>query len=84
LLLIRLAFYHFCQARIPALLEGSNADIMVPAFCSVFSGRGEGRKGEVYATMAWVGPKGTVTPLHRDPYHNCFAQVRIVLRKRCV
>ena len=23
----------------------------------------------------FFGPKGTVTPVHHDPYHNCFVQV---------
>jgi lysine-specific demethylase 8 len=30
----------------------------------------------------WLGPAGTTTPLHRDPYHNLFCQVRGVKRLR--
>jgi lysine-specific demethylase 8 len=65
------------QAMLPASLA---ADVEPPAFCGAFTGRpargqAGAARGEVYAIMGWVGPKGTVTPLHRDPYHNCFAQV---------
>ena len=39
-----------------------------PAYCSV--GRG------VYQRNIWCGSQHTATPLHRDPYHNLFAQAR--------
>lgn len=41
-----------------------------------------GPKGsdEQWRSNVWIGPAGTYTPLHRDPYENMFAQV--VGRKR--
>ncbi|CCF52687.1 hypothetical protein NDA11_000261 [Ustilago hordei] len=41
-----------------------------------------GPKGaqEQWRSNVWIGPAGTYTPLHRDPYENLFAQV--VGRKR--
>ncbi|KAF9511504.1 hypothetical protein BS47DRAFT_1165400 [Hydnum rufescens UP504] len=24
---------------------------------------------------SWIGPKGTITPAHKDPYYNCYVQV---------
>ena len=41
-----------------------------------------GPKGsqEQWRSNVWIGPAGTFTPLHRDPYENLFAQV--VGRKR--
>lgn len=41
-----------------------------------------GPKGstEQWRSNVWIGPEGTYTPLHRDPYENMFAQV--VGRKR--
>ncbi|KAK9825699.1 hypothetical protein WJX81_007016 [Elliptochloris bilobata] len=30
--------------------------------------------GRVYQRSVWLGPAGTRTPLHRDPYHNLLCQ----------
>ena len=58
----------------PALLS----DLEVPEFCDDSSyGLGEGRR---YSTMLWLGPEGTVSPLHHDPMDNLLMQ--IVGRKR--
>lgn len=43
-------------------------DIQVPEYCALGGGRLE-------AINAWLGPAGTVTPLHHDPHHNLLAQV---------
>lgn len=32
-------------------------------------------RGDAYATNAWIGPPGTVSPLHRDPTDNLLAQL---------
>ena len=74
---------YMAQARLPGLLDltggshggsstssdDSSNDIDEPAAVAALG------RGDVYARMAWLGPKGTVTPLHRDPYHNILAQV---------
>jgi len=51
--------------EIPELRE----DIEVPEYC-------DAGKGSLYLINAWIGPKGTVTPLHCDPHHNIFAQIK--------
>lgn len=43
-------------------------DIVIPDYC--FAGG-----GEIRSVNAWLGPPGTVTPLHHDPHHNILAQV---------
>ncbi|CAG9463556.1 unnamed protein product [Pedinophyceae sp. YPF-701] len=51
--------------HVPALAR----DVATPDYCSL----GE---GEVRAVNAWLGPGGTVTPLHYDPpFHNLLCQV---------
>ena len=50
--------------QIPAL----RGDICLPDYTSL----GE---GELQSINAWLGPAGTVTPLHYDPHHNLLSQV---------
>jgi lysine-specific demethylase 8 len=52
-------------------------DIIVPDYCYI-----EPRLNDLYTAHtkdviknAWFGPKGTISPLHHDPYHNLLCQV---------
>ncbi|XP_037080929.1 bifunctional peptidase and arginyl-hydroxylase JMJD5-like isoform X2 [Pollicipes pollicipes] len=44
------------------------ADIAAPEYCWL------GERQSVH-TNVWLGPAGTVSPLHHDPKHNCLVQV---------
>ncbi|KAH7316201.1 hypothetical protein KP509_21G082400 [Ceratopteris richardii] len=50
---------------LPELAEG----IEDPEYANIGSG--------IYQRNVWLGPAGTITPLHRDPYHNVLAQVDV-------
>ena len=66
-------------AQIPAL----RSDVQVPDYCYCSPPRPKSSNGDVeIATEAneplmnlWLGPAGTKTPLHTDPYSNILAQV---------
>lgn len=52
-------------------------DIIVPDYCYI-----EPKLNQLYTSHAddviknaWFGPKGTVSPLHQDPYHNLLCQI---------
>ncbi|KAL1915775.1 uncharacterized protein VTP21DRAFT_6534 [Calcarisporiella thermophila] len=54
---------HDLLAQIPRLKQ----DIMIPDYCFTTD--------NTVLTNVWIGPAGTVSPLHHDPYHNLFVQV---------
>lgn len=68
---------HDLFAQIPSL----RADISIPDFCYCDPAPNppphvkETPKLEDPLLNAWFGPKGTISPLHTDPYHNILAQV---------
>lgn len=51
--------------QIPALRK----DILTPEYCCV------GSSNESIDIKAWLGPKGTISPMHFDPKHNLLCQV---------
>lgn len=73
---------HDLFTQIPALKN----DVMVPDYCYTTpppadaaalrtAGLNTVRQLEEPLLNAWLGPKGTKTPLHTDPYHNILCQV---------
>lgn len=63
---------HALFEQIPALLR----DIDLPDYCALCRGADEegGEEGGVQVINAWLGPAGTVSPLHTDPHHNLLTQ----------
>ena len=53
--------------HIPRLLH----DLDFPFFCS----QGSCTRGHFPMKMIWIGPAGTISPLHTDPHANLFLQV---------
>ncbi|KAI8922901.1 hypothetical protein BC831DRAFT_498910 [Entophlyctis helioformis] len=50
-------------------------DILVPDYCYVKEREEGGPVLDDAIVNAWLGPGGTVSPLHTDPHDNLFAQV---------
>jgi len=67
---------HALFAQVPTLRD----DIETPAYCGAADAADAAAPAECEArssplASAWLGGKGTVSPLHNDPYHNLLAQV---------
>ncbi|KAG0287463.1 Lysine-specific demethylase 8 [Linnemannia gamsii] len=63
---------HDLFAQIPRLRR----DIDIPDYCMVGPHDQEGYSPPDDVLLnAWFGPRGTVSPMHTDPYHNLLAQV---------
>merc|ERR1711871_130211 len=52
------------QTAIPEELEHTN-----PVLMPILKDR------DIYDSNLWLGPSGTISPLHRDPNSNLFAQI---------
>lgn len=64
---------YFAQSDLFELIPALAADIGEPAVWQSWvpaSSRAAARRN------AWIGPAGVWSPLHRDPYHNLYAQVQ--------
>ncbi|KAG0276996.1 hypothetical protein BGZ95_006704 [Linnemannia exigua] len=62
---------HDLFAQIPRLRR----DIDIPDYCMIGPNDQEGyNPPDDVLLNAWFGPRGTVSPMHTDPYHNLLAQ----------
>lgn len=57
--------------QIPALKD----DILVPDYCCI-SNQCDAIDNDIeHDIKAWLGPKGTISPMHHDPKHNLLCQI---------
>lgn len=61
--------HYLAQHDVFKFMSRLRNDIIIPDYCYATNTESEVR------VNAWIGPEGTVTPLHRDPFHNLFAQI---------
>lgn len=71
---------YLAQHNLFAQIPGLRADICVPDYCYCSPAEHTAYIKPVPRLddpllNAWFGPRGTVSPLHTDPYHNILAQV---------
>jgi len=64
---------YLAQFNLLEHIRSLQTDIIVPDYCYVDI-PGHESLAKIW-TNAWLGPAGTVSPIHRDPYHNILAQV---------
>lgn len=62
---------HPLLEQVPQLQQ----DIVEPDYCSLRPPGTGGVEGGRPLVNAWLGPAGTVSDLHQDPYDNCLCQV---------
>ena len=67
---------HDLLSQIPSL----RSDILIPDYCYCTTPSTGATAESIPLTdepfmNAWLGPGGTISPLHTDPYHNIFCQV---------
>jgi [protein]-arginine 3-hydroxylase / protease len=60
---------HCLFDHIPVL----KSDFLIPDYCCLLSSEDEEDSDVI--VNGWLGPIGTISPLHHDPYHNILAQV---------
>ncbi|KAL2130622.1 hypothetical protein VTI74DRAFT_6149 [Chaetomium olivicolor] len=72
---------YLAQHPLLAQLPSLSRDILIPDLCYTAPPRHptdpsqDQPELEAPQLNAWLGPPGTITPLHTDPYHNLLAQV---------
>ena len=65
----RKSVLYLAQHELLDQIPSFRRDIHEPEYCVL------GEEGDVPRVNAWLGPAGTVTPCHTDPYHNLLCQV---------
>ncbi|KAK4145806.1 uncharacterized protein C8A04DRAFT_35378 [Dichotomopilus funicola] len=55
--------------------SSSSSTALLPQTAHDYNGKEEDDEGSFPHLNAWLGPAGTITPLHTDPFHNLLAQV---------
>ncbi|EAL72803.1 transcription factor jumonji, jmjC domain-containing protein [Dictyostelium discoideum AX4] len=70
---------YLAQTKLFEQIPQLRNDILIPEYCKIKIGCGDddndNNKEDNVEINAWLGPKGTVTPLHYDPKHNFLCQI---------
>lgn len=67
---------YFAQHEFLEQVAALKKHVIVPDYCSLLLDSDEiDETGAEVIINTWMGPVGTMSPLHHDPYHNILAQV---------